>query len=580
MKPRDYQVEANAAIWDYFRQKDGNPVCAMPTGTGKSVVIAMFLQSAFAAFPNQRWMMLTHVQELIEQNHDKLRSIWPSAPCGIYSAGLNKREYMQQITFAGIASVAKKVELFGHQDMILVDECHLVSQNEETMYRRFFDQMKRINKHIKAVGFTATPWRLGHGRITQEGGLFNDICFDITGLGAFNRLIAEGYLVPLVPKPMKTVLETDGLHMRGGEFVQGELEFAVNKDEITYAALKETMDVAHDRRSWLIFAAGVKHATRVAEMLTSLGIECRAVTDKTSKADRKEILRQFKNGQLRAVVNNNVLTTGFDHPGLDLIVVLRPTASPILWVQMLGRGTRPLFTPGFDMETIEGRLASIQASPKQNCLVLDFARNTKRLGPINDPVVPHKKGEGKGEAPVKECEKCGTYNHAAVRFCDYCGHEFPLPTTKLQTTASSQELIKGDLPVIETFKVDHITYERHDKIGAPSSLRVTYYSGARRFREFVCLEHTGFAQRKAQQWWKERRRIDSSVFPPTIDDALLVIEHLKAPTHLRIWVNKPYPEIMAACFDGTAFGTQGVSSSPTVQATKSEPDPAEDDIPF
>ena len=183
--------------------------------TGKSIVIARFLQRVFHHYPNQRIMVLTHVKELIQQNHSKLMAVWPNAPAGIHSAGLGKRDTIHQILFGGIASVNKKWKEFGFINLILIDEAHLVSPNEETMYRGFIEALKTVNPHLKVIGFTATPWRLGQGRITEDG-IFPDLCFDITGLNAFNRLIAEGYLATLIPKQTKYSLDVDGVHMRGG----------------------------------------------------------------------------------------------------------------------------------------------------------------------------------------------------------------------------------------------------------------------------------------------------------------------------------------------------------------------------
>jgi len=548
LQPRSYQVEAVKSIYDYFGSQQGNPVLALPTGTGKSVVIAMFLESVFRYFPNQRVMVLTHVKELIQQNYDKLMSFWPTAPAGIYSAGLNRREAYMPITFAGIASVAKKAHLFGRIDLLIIDEAHLVSPSEETMYQALLGTLRSINPNLKVVGLTATPWRLGHGRITEDG-IFTDVCFDITGMAAFNRLIAEGYLCPLVPKQTKAILDTNGIHMRGGEFVQSELQLAVDKDEITFAALKETMEQAGDRNHWLIFASGVQHAENVGAMLNSLGVPTVVIHSKMSDNERDEGIAGFKSGKYKAAVNNNVLTTGFDFPGIDLIVMLRPTASPVLWVQMLGRGTRP-----FHM--------------KENCLVLDFAGNTRRLGPINDPVIPRKKGQKGGEAPVKLCGSCATYNHASVTHCICCGAEFHF-TTKLKEYASTQELIKGEAPIVEVFKVDHITYSAHEKIGAPPMMKVSYYCGLRMFQEYVCIQHEGFAQRKARQWWTQRS--NGAPFPESTALALEQAETLQAAGHLRIWVNKKYPEILAHCFDGTAFSTQAPDdlAAPTVDTAAS-----------
>jgi DNA repair protein RadD len=576
---RQYQIEAVGSIWSYFKRETGNPVLALPTGTGKSIVIARFLQSVFNNYPNQRVMMLTHVKELIQQNYEKLMAVWPFAPCGIYSAGLNKREHHKAITFAGIASVAKRWAMFGHVDLIIIDEAHLVSPSDATMYQTFIQGLRSINPWIKVIGLTATPWRLGHGHITdpvvkpngeEEPSIFTDVCFDITGVEAFNRLIAEGFLTPLVPKRTRTVLDVDGVHMRGGEFIEKELQLAVDKDEVTYAALKEAMEIGHDRRKWLIFAAGTEHADHIADMLNTLGIPTGCVHSK--REGRDQTIQDFKRGKLRAVVNNNVLTTGFDDPEIDMIIVLRPTASSVLWVQMLGRGTRPLFAPGYDLDDTGQRLAAIEAGGKRNCLVLDYAQNTKRLGPINDPVVPRRKGQKGGEAPVKCCPACDTWVHASLRFCGtikddgtVCQHEFKFEH-KLNVQAGSNELIKGDLPVVNVFKVDHITMERHEKLGRPPMIRISYFCGYKKFDEFFCPEHTDWAGKKARRWWKER---SSDPMPTTVADALEVIGTLRHATHLRVWVNKKWPEILATCFDGSAFGDQESSEggAPTVQVT-------------
>lgn len=567
LMPRSYQIEAAQSVPNYFMNNTGNPVVAMPTGTGKSVVIAMLLQMVYHYWPGQRVMVLTHVKELIQQNYDKLMTLWPAAPAGVYSAGLNRKESNRKITFAGIGSVAKKAQLFGHIDLVLIDEAHLVSPNDETLYQFFLAALRAVNPHVRVIGFTATPWRLGTGRITEDG-IFTDVCFDITGMQAFNRLIAEGFLAPLIPRQTKMMLDIEGVHMRGGELIASELQHAVDKYEVTQAALRETLELAYDRRHWLIFASGVEHACNIADMMNDMGVPTVAIHSKMGDAQRDQAILDFKAGKYRAAVNNNVLTTGFDFPAIDLIVVLRPTASTVLWVQMLGRGTRP-----FQCDEYK----------KENCLVLDFAGNTRRLGPINDPVIPRKKGDkAGGEAPVKLCGSCATYNHASVTHCAYCGAEFTFQV-KIKQTAASDELLRGEAPLVEVFKVDHITYSTHEKAGRPPMMKVTYYCGLRSFSEYVCIQHDGFAQRKARQWWRER---SSAPFPESTEAALTMTSSLTAATHLRIWVNKQYPEILTHCFDGTAFGQQEASAPPTVdtaaQAARVAPSSADmdDDIPF
>ena len=548
MQRRYYQQEAVNSIYQYFFDSNGNPIVAMPTGTGKSVVIADFIKEVFTHYPTQQVMMLTHVKELIQQNFNTQFQIWPTAPAGIYSAGLNRKETIYPLTFAGIGSVVNKAPLFGHIDLILIDECHLVSPNSNTMYQKFIADLKDINRNLKVIGFSATPYRLGVGYLT-DGGLFTDICYDITGRDAFNRLIQEGYISPLVPKKPDLELDTSAVRIQGGEFVQRELQQAVDKESITAAALDEMVIQAEDRNHWLVFASGVDHSDHIADRLCQMGIEAASVHSKIKSKERDALIGKFKAGEIRAIVNNNILTTGFDYPDIDCIGMLRPTVSPALWVQMLGRGTRPVYAypDNYDLENQEHRLQSISLSHKQNCLVMDFAGNTRRLGPINDPVLPMRRSKRKGEAPVKICEECSTYNHASARHCVSCGHEFEFKV-KIETKASTNELIADGLPQVELFKVDRVTYRRHLKDGRPDSIKVTYYCGFRVFNEWVCFEHGGFAKHKAHDWWRDRHADEP---PETTNEALELLDMLRVPNHIRVWINKKYPEIMSYDFDNT-----------------------------
>lgn len=538
IESRSYQLEAVKSLYDYFEKYSGNPVLALPTGTGKSVVIALFLDSIYKQWPDQKILILTHVKELIKQNFTKLKEVWPFAPAGIYSAGLNQRDVHYPIIFAGIASIAKRWQKFGKVDIVIIDEAHLLSPNDNTMYKKFLAGLKSINPYLKVIGFTATPYRLGHGHIA-DGTLFDHVCFDITHINAFNRLIAEGYLSPLIPKNTKNVLDVTGVKIQGGEFKQSDLQIAVDKNEITYAALKEALYQASDRKHWLIFSSGITHGEHILQILLQMGEKAAIVHSRMSQQERDANIAAFQRGELRMLVNNNILTTGFDSPWIDCIVCLRPTASSVLWVQMLGRGTRPFLGNEIDPKI------------KQNCLALDFAGNTRRLGPINDPVVPRKRGEGKGEAPVKICETCDTWNHASARHCIFCGTEFKI-AVKIQQESSKIDLIKGDIPVVKIFKVDHVTFRQHNKAGRPPSVRACYYCGLRSFEEYICFEHGYTAGSKARRWWKERSEDPP---PQTTAEALAVIDQLPPATHIRVWTNKQYPEILAYCFDGTEFNT-------------------------
>lgn len=552
---RDYQAYAIKSVFEYFKTKTGNPVIGLPTGTGKSLVIADFIRQALAMYAKQKILIATHVKELVEQSYEELLGVWPQAPCGIYSAGLGRKDTIQSVIFCGIASIAKNITVFGRVDLIIIDECHLVSLNDESMYLKVIAALKKMNPYLKVIGLTATPWRQGQGLLTNGGGLFTDICFNATDMASFNWFIREGYLVPLVSKQTQTILDVSGVHLKMGEYDSKELDLAVNKDEITYAALQEAITYAHDRRSWLVFATSLEHAAKICQMLQYLGVSSRVVHSKMAKKERDTNIADWKALKYTAIVNMGVLTTGINHPALDLIIMLRPTMSTVLWIQMLGRGTRPLFAQGYDITTRDGRLAAIAASEKQNCRVLDFSGNIKRLGPINDPVIPRKKGEKKGEAPVKICDNCGSYNHISARHCggqpykteEGCGAEFHFQV-KIKRAASSEEIIRTEEPVVEVFKVDHVTCSVHRRKDRPDSIRVQYYCGYQKFTEFVLPEHIGFGRRKASQWWSKRTEIE---LPETTEEAIALFDKLDVPTHIRVWLNKtPYPEILMETFDG------------------------------
>jgi DNA repair protein RadD len=544
---RDYQNAAIQLTFDFFaRHHEGNPLIAIPTGTGKSLVIADFLRKAHQTYPTTRSMVLTHVKELIVQNFQALMSVWPQAPAGIYSAGVGRRDTGNPITFAGIQSVYKKADIFQHIDLLFVDEAHLVDSKRDTMYQQFVNGLKEINPHLRVIGTTATAYRLGRGMLLEDdGGLFTHIGFDLTDRKGFNWLLQEGWLSPIIPKRPNMLIDVDGVPMSKGDFQQGALQIRVDKQSVTEAAIRETVQLAYDRHHWLIFATGIEHAENVANHIEdAYDIPASYVHSKIPPIERDARIASFKRGDLRALVNNNILTTGFDFPDIDCIVMLRPTASPGLWVQMLGRGTRPVYAPNMAIATAEQRRAAIAAGSKPNCLCLDFAGNTQRLGPINDPVLPRKKGRGpKGIAPVRLCEVCGCYSHAASRFCEnpLCGVEFP-KNLKLKAMASTFELVAADDIAIQDFNVTHVIYRVHKKQGKPDSMRVTYICGLRQFNEYICLDHSGYAGHIAKSWWLVRSPWG---VPPSVPEGMKAVDYLPIPKKISVLekAHGRYPEI-------------------------------------
>ncbi|GAA6176917.1 DEAD/DEAH box helicase [Sulfitobacter pacificus] len=526
MQLRDYQSEAIEATYQWFADGKGNPLIVAPTGAGKSVILSEFIRRAITDYEGTRIICATHVKELIAQNCAALTRLWPQAPVGIYSAGLGRRQMGRQITFVGIQSVAKKAAQFGYVDLLIVDECHLIPRSGGTQYQRFIDGLKETNPDLKVVGLTATPFRLDSGRLDAgDGAIFDGIAYDIP----IPLLVNRGYLSPLISKRPDTVMDTAGLHTRAGEFIDKEMDEKFNTESVTRAAVGEIIHLGQDRKSWLLFCISVDHAMAVRDELRAKGIAAECVTGATDKGERARILADFKAGHIRAVTNVNVLTTGFDAPATDLLAFLRPTQSLGLYMQMAGRAMRV-------------------ADSKDNGLVLDFAGNVARHGPVDAVNVtdagPKSKGDGEpGEAPSKTCPECQSILWIAARECTDCGFVFPEPEPKIERTASTDAIMNMTaheewLPV-----TDFAVTKHNPRDGRPVSLRVEYLVNGKVIKEWVCLDHTGFPRQKAVQWWHQNA---GTTPPDSVDDAIQRQGEIRVPDEVVVRKEGKFQKITRA----------------------------------
>lgn len=560
---RDYQQECVDSVLHYFMEGNkGNPVVATPCGTGKSLILAGMITQFMCMFPGQRFIAATHVKELIVQDYNKLVQYWPEAPVGIYSAGLKQKDVACDVIIGGIQSLVKVAHAFGWRDILFIDEAHLLSPNDASMYQVFIAILREINPNLKVVGLTASPYRMGQGMIT-DGGLFTDICIDLTGLEPFNRFIEEGFLAPLVARPTDIKLDTTGIHINNGDFVQGELERAMDDQHILEPALRETLGwfLQEKRKCGLVFLNSNKHVIEAAELLNSMGMPTVPVYNGLKGKERDNNINAWRFGEVQFATSQNMLTTGVDCPQLDLIADLAATVSTGRHVQKYGRGTRPFDWYKLSQDE-QCRMPNLMGHVKVNARCLDFAGNVPRLGPINDPVIPKRKGDKGGVAPIKICETeklvqpigeaavvgCGAYNHASARYCDECGGEFRIQP-KVYDTAGTDEIIRSarevepsTAPQIETFNVDNVFYSRQEVKGGKAMLKATYQCGLRSFTELKGFEHGGYAGKLARDWWRQRA---SSEPPTTIDYALLLNAQLAKPKTIDVNVIPKYPEIVS-----------------------------------
>lgn len=406
-KLRDYQQEAVDATLRHFRKTDDSAVIVLPTGAGKSLVIA-----ELARLARHKILVLAHVKELVEQNHAKYQSYGVSA--GIYSAGLKQKNTEHQVTFASIQSVARNLDDFSeHYSLVIIDECHRVSgdidavgseegqgkqgSHSETQYLQLIRKLKEHNPTLKVLGLTATPYRLGTGWIYQyhhygfarseESRPFVKCIYELP----LSYMIRRKYLTP--PNVVDATIEhydfSTLIPNASGEYIQREVnELLQRYPRVTQGICEQITDLtqAQGYQGVMIFAATVEHAKEIVSYLPEQ--ETALVVGSTHHQERSDLIRRFKEKELRYLVNVSVLTTGFDAPHVDFIAILRPTQSVSLYQQIVGRGLR----------LSEG---------KDHCLVIDYAGNSVDLF---HPEVGHAKPDSDSVPVMVNCPKCDFAN--------------------------------------------------------------------------------------------------------------------------------------------------------------------------
>lgn len=358
---RPYQSQAiSKLLWS--QKLEGADLCILPTGAGKSIVIAELAHKL-----SEPILILQPTKEILEQNLSKMETYVDKEKIGVYSASMNRKDF-GFITFATIQSIYKKPKLFAHFKIVIIDECHLVNpKNLDGMYTRFFREIGEP----KIYGMSATPYRLDQIYTRTKTGeilthtttklinriknrFWHRIMFNINN----EDLIKDGHLVPLKYID-KSIIEHSEIptNISKSDFnLEKYEEILEEKSDNILEAIYFGMELA---KSVLVFCSSVNQASNLCDLVTNSAV----VTAKTKKKDRTRIIKEFREGKIQTVFNVGVLTIGFDHPELGCIVLLRPTRSIGLYYQMLGRGVRP-------------------SEGKEFCRVIDMTGTVKSLGRI------------------------------------------------------------------------------------------------------------------------------------------------------------------------------------------------------
>jgi len=505
---RYYQRDAIDAVYSFLRNRDGNPCVVVPTGGGKTPIIATIIHDAVTKWGG-RVLLIAHRKELLEQAQDKLLRVDPKMDVGIYSAGLNQRKKNNAVILGGIQSIYNKACDLGAFNLILIDEAHLIPPSGEGMFQQFLTDCKVINPKHRVIGLTATPYRMTTGPLCGPDCILTDVCYEVGIL----ELIQNGFLCPLVSKCGHQT-NTSGLHQRNGEFISAEANELMMS--ILATSVADLVNRTKDRHSTLVFSQGVEHAKAVHDLLQKAGRSAEVITGETIPRLRDLWLNEFKRRQIQYLVNVDVLTTGFDATNIDAVALMRPTLSPGLYYQMVGRGLR--IDPG-----------------KSNCLVLDYGGNIETHGPIDCIITPDKRRTGGGdraaidEQNLKLCPSCKTYVDKAYEICPECEFSFKRESdskeVKHETRPADHDILSDGKATQEEHEVTEVVYTVHTKRNdpyAPQTMKVEYFCGIiKSFAEWICIEHTGFARQKAEHWWRNRSR---DPFPQSAEHAVMIAE--------------------------------------------------------
>lgn len=500
---RPYQAEAVAAVHSHICEKESNPCVVMPTGSGKSNTMAACIQQWKTQAPQTRGFVLAHRQELVIQNAMKLQTCFDAIgsleKIGLFCAGLKQRDYYSSITFASVDSVYRRSGEFAPLDFIFVDEAHHIPPAGEGKYRTFIEGCRRFNPNLKVIGWTATPFRMGCGAICHKDHILNEICYEV----GVTDLINQGYLCKLRSKVGSAEYDLSNVKKPlKSDYTKSSLLEITEAPAVVRAAVREAVSILNreERRSIIFFCLSIAHCDQVSRELGLHRIHAPVVTSKTDQKKRAEALRDLGNGRIRAVCNMGVLTEGFDAPIIDAIVLLRPTLSAGLFMQMVGRGLRP-------------------HEMKQDCLILDFAGCIEEHGPI-DLI-----SENNLYVAMATCGECRESFSRAIRKCPECGWEIPKCEAERIKADEKKKRDHGvevsDRSILSekrtTVDVIAVKVNRHKKDGKPDSLRIQFRHGQLFVVSYWCwLDHKGYPGKTARIWWEKYIQ----EVPPSVNDAL------------------------------------------------------------
>ncbi|MDO6684204.1 MULTISPECIES: DEAD/DEAH box helicase [unclassified Agarivorans] len=559
---RDYQQASVDSVLAHFRQSDDAAVVVLPTGAGKSIVIA-----ELARLAKHPILVLAHVKELVEQNQSKFTTY--GFESGVFAAGLGLKQNQYSVTFASVQSLSRNLDQFlGYYSLVVIDECHRVNDDSDSQYQVIINHLKQQNPQLKVLGLTATPYRLDKGWIYQqhyhgyargnENAWFKKCIYELP----LRHLISKGYLTqPLLVDAPAARYQFDELPT---QYSEAQLDqFLAGCPRVTQAICKQLVQLAEDRKGVMVFAATVKHAQEIAHYLPE--DQTAVVTAETPNQQRDSLIEQFKRQQLKFLVNVSVLTTGFDAPHVDLIAILRRTASVSLYQQIAGRGLR-LYEgksdclivdyAGNNYDLYQPEIGETKPNPNStlvqvSCPQCEFANmfwgitdkdgdilehyGRRCQGLVEDPSDQTKQVQCSYRYKYKQCSQCNAENDIAARQCHSCGFQLIDPDNQLKDALQLKDRkVLRCSGMSASCEGDKLKLIYHDEDGAELS------------------EHFNFAYSKAKQQFNalfSRRVEGESKTITSAEQAEQLLQKIVAPDFVIAKKLKHYWQVEHRIFD-------------------------------
>jgi len=388
---RPNQIAAADAVEDAFRAGINRPLVDSCVGSGKSIGMAEVSRRAWER--GERSIIAAHTRELVEQNAEACRLL--GLEVGINAEALKERCWRAPVISASIQSIYKNAASFGVIALLQVDECDLIPHSEMGMYR----SLRRGLGMPRQAGWSGTVFRLNGGSLVEgEEAPFDKVVYRYSIIDG----IRDELLVPAFSAPADDKMDASKLRTREGDYTGESQDIQMIAAMDNHIA--QMLHHGRSRKAWLVFEASTKAAKAMAERMNQWGIPTGLVLGTTPAAERAASIAAYRAGRLRALVNVNALTVGFDVQETDMVVMRRRTKSLRLYIQMIGRGLR----------TIGGHILRSIAAGKADLLVLDFAGNIDAHGPL-DFIRPKETS-----ISLVSCEECGKRNQPAAMRCWSC----------------------------------------------------------------------------------------------------------------------------------------------------------------